>query len=800
MIEALELKVEGIVQGVGFRPFVFRLAKKYLITGWVMNAADGVHIHAEGESQHLDEFTLEISNNAPAAAQVKRVDIKEVPLESFDDFQIRQSSDQDQGERTLVSPDLATCADCERELLDPANPRFRYPFLNCTSCGPRYSIMQDLPYDRATTSMQGFAMCQACAAEYQDPSNRRFHAQPNACFDCGPVLSYWDSSLGEYPQAVVAGTTREESDQLIGRTVDALLQGKVVAVKGLSGFHLVCDADNGAALAKLRAGKRRPSKPFAVMLPNVEAVRELCQVSEEEQKVLASPQRPIVLLRKKQGVFLSSNLADGLYELGVMLPCTPLQHLIMHDFVQAGGRMLVMTSGNVAEEPIAIGNDEAVEKLGPIADAFLLNDREILSRFDDSVLRVLNAGENATAIQLIRRARGFAPAPLRLEPSVCGKQASVLAVGPEQKNTFTLTSGTKAFVSPYVGRMENMETYDAWMESKARYQQMFNVKHSVVAHDLHPEYLTTKWAKEQEAEGAEAKLQPVQHHHAHVVSVMAENNLNEAVCGIAFDGTGYGVDGAIWGGEVMLCNLSAFERFANLAYLPLIGGAAAVKEPLRMAYAALSDFDLLEHPAAAPLLERVGKEIAATWDHMIENGLNTPHTSSMGRLFDAASALLGVCGKCSYEGEAAVLLEALAAQAPADSDPTAAQRYEFAITKNVATKESTAQDTSVLLMDPAPVFQAMLDDLAAQVPVAVIAQRFHHAVADVTVQACSLVNALYGITTVALSGGVFANRYLMERVLADLSAKGFTVAINKDLPCNDGGISLGQAVVALNQQ
>lgn len=802
MIEALELKVEGIVQGVGFRPFVYRLAKKNLITGWVMNAVDGVHIHAEGESKLLDEFVLEISEHAPAAAQVKRIDIKEVPLEDFTTFEIRRSDQEESSESTLVSPDLATCDECVQELFDPQNPRYRYPFINCTNCGPRYTIIESLPYDRPATSMKAFVMCPACATEYQDPGNRRFHAQPNACFECGPVLGYWEPAGGqEYPQGKEYGTTLQESDRILSKAVSHLLQGKIVAMKGLGGYHLACDGDNGAALAQLRTRKHRPKKPFAVMMPSVEAVSQICFLSSEEEKVLTSAQRPIVLLRKRPDVFLSGGLADDLCELGVMLPYTPLQHLVMHDFVEAGGRMLVMTSGNLSDEPIAITNQEAVSKLSGVADAFLTNNRPILARFDDSVVRVLDAGDAGSAIQMVRRARGYAPQPVQLDKKVVGKAASseVLAVGPEQKNTFALVRGTEAFLSAHLGDLENEETYDAWIQSKNRYEQLFYVKPTVLACDLHPEYLSTKWAKEQQEQGKANMVVSVQHHHAHVVSVMAENGLSDAVCGIAFDGTGYGVDGAVWGGEVMLCNLSAFERFANLAYIPMPGGAAAVKEPLRMAYAALSNFDLLEHPAAQPLLDRVGQDKRAALDHMIETGLNTPFTSSLGRLFDAAAALLGLCDCCSFDAEAAMLLEACAASSAAEDDPVAAERYEVAFVKNIATAQSTAQDTSVLIMDPAPVFQAMLDDLSSQVPTPLIARRFHDAVVRMLVQACTLVNALYGITTVVLSGGVFANRYIMEKALQDLSAAGFTIAISKELPCNDGGLCLGQAVVALNQ-
>ncbi|MFR8009285.1 MAG: Sua5/YciO/YrdC/YwlC family protein, partial [Gordonibacter urolithinfaciens] len=662
------------------------------------------------------------------------------------------------------------------------------------------------------------------------------------------------------------------------------------AVKGLGGFHLVCDANNADAVALLRARKRREGKAFAVMAASTADVRRVCEVNDSEAAALEGSQRPIVLLKKRAGAAFAPGLADRLPELGVMLPYTPLQHLLLHDFAdETKGRgyclipLLVMTSGNIHDEPIVIDDEDAYAKLFSVADAFIGHDRAIRARYDDSVVRVIDAGSAGEALQFLRRARGFAPLPIPLasQPAEradaaasrgtrsapadeslrteargasaseripgtgevladpdgpegshdASREASVrsqaiLAVGPEQKNTFTLTRDAEAFVSQHIGDMENAETYDAWLQAKDRYETLFEITPTRLACDLHPEYLTSKWAHD-ESRARNLPLTEVQHHHAHIVSVMGEHGLPGPVCGIAFDGTGYGVDGAIWGGEVLLCNQRAFERFANFAYVPMPGGAAAVRHPLRMAYGALWVFDLLEHPGAADALAALGDQ-AALCEQMIDRGLNTPMTSSVGRLFDAASALLGICTEPKYEGEPAILLEAAmdenqtnvshetseavqreAAHAAADAaaalptvlpnaedDAAAADRYAIEVVKNTATAESTAQDTSVVLFDAAPAFRALLDDKAADVPVAVIARRFHDAFVQAVATAAELARSVYGIETVALSGGVFMNRYLVEHALAALERVGFTVAVNRDLPPNDGCISFGQAVVA----
>lgn len=794
MIDALDIRVRGIVQGVGFRPFVYRLAKRYLVSGWVLNDRDGVFIHAEAEPQLLDEFVTELHMNPPAAARITEVELKEVPLQDCEGFEIRESEADDADEGTLVSADLGICDDCLRELYDEDDRRYRYPFINCTNCGPRFTIIDELPYDRPATAMRSFEMCDVCAGEYADPGDRRFHAQPDACFDCGPQVSW--QAVGD--EAATWGDTRDASDAIFARAVALLSEGGILAVKGLGGFHLVCDAANEQAIAELRKRKRRDGKPLAVMAASVEAAREACEVSPAEEALLKSAARPIVLLKKRADADLARGLADGLPELGVMLAATPVQSLLAHDFLAAtGSGLLVMTSGNVHDEPIVVDDGEAVSKLGGIADAVLGNNRDILARYDDSVVRIVNLGADE-AIQFIRRARGYAPVPLSVKPVAedgAGVKPVVFAAGSEQKNTFTYLSAGQAHVSQHIGDMEDADVYDAWLESKARFAKLFDLRERVLACDAHPEYLASKWARAQAfREGL--PLTEVQHHHAHIASVLGEHGLFGPCCGIAFDGTGYGADGAIWGGEVLLANRADYERFANFTYVPMPGGAAAVRHPLRMAYGVLWAYDLLEHPGARSVLDALGEQ-AALCEQMIESGLNTPYTSSVGRLFDAVSAILGICAEPSYEGEPAILLDAarLEPDSATGRCPSGAG-YQVAITKNAATEASTAHDTSVVLLDAEPVVRGVLDDRAAGVPVGEIALKFHRAMTDAIVQVSELVRAMYGISLVALSGGCFMNRFLLEQSVSALGSRGFTVAVNGDLPPNDGCVSFGQAVVA----
>jgi len=801
---AVRIEVAGVVQGVGFRPFVYSLARERGLTGWVNNTAQGVTIVVEGADDDVARFPENVRAFAPPMAVIESVSWGSVPVEGFTDFGIRES--ESRGDLTLVSPDIATCPECLVEMRDPANRRHGYPFTNCTNCGPRFTIIESLPYDRPGTSMKVFPMCPECGAEYADPGDRRFHAQPNACPVCGPRLflnikgrapSGWE---WDHPQETVPRPHRDVSRERV-RTADILqaaamilIGDDVLAVKGLGGFHLSCDATNEEAVAKLRSRKRRWGKPLAVMVPDLECARRLCEVSDAEAELLMGAKRPIVLLRLRgasagpgspaiasagrdrngldrsaslagePGPALAPSVAPGLSELGVMLPYTPLHHLLLQS---VGGRPLVMTSGNVSDEPIAIDNAEALTRLSGLADAFLLHDRPILQRYDDSVVRVV-----AGRTELVRRSRGYAPFPLHLPFET---DRHILAVGPEQKNTFCLARDGYAFVSQHIGDMENAETFEAWERTLALYESMFRVRPALVAYDLHPEYLTTKAAL-----GLGLPAIGVQHHHAHVAAVTAEHGISEPVIGLAFDGTGYGSDGTIWGGEVLLADWAGFERIAHLRPVPMPGGAAAIRRPARMAFGLLSGMDrgLFDHPGASILQRSLTTMEYTTLTAMVTRGLNSPLTSSMGRLFDAVAALTGVRADAIYEGQAAIELEALA-------DPAEPGAYRFGLV-----------GSDPVVIDPEPVVRSILDDIAAGVPTPAISARFHRAVVnasvDVAVSACERT----GVRHVACCGGVFMNRIVLAGVMEGVEAAGLTALIHRDLPMNDGAVSYGQSVVA----
>ena len=771
-MRAAALHVTGVVQGVGFRPFVYSLARETGVSGWVLNSSEGVFAHAEGDPEAVEAFVRGIREKAPPMAVVQDVEIREVDAEGFDDFGIRESEARE-GERTLVSPDIATCAACEEEFFTEGDRRHRYPFINCTNCGPRFTIIGDIPYDRPMTTMRDFPMCESCAAEYGDPADRRFHAQPNACAVCGPRLYLdpsdewgWSPSAEEAPRPHRDPAAESERTAAIVRAAgDVLRGGRVLAVKGLGGFQLACDATDEDAVGRLRDRKHRWGKPLAVMVPDLEVARSLCEVSDEEAGLLAGTARPIVLLRRRGGG-VAPSVADPLPDLGVMLPYTPLHHLLLAEV----GRPLVMTSGNLSEEPIAMENAEALQRLGPIADAFLLHDRGIHSRYDDSVARVREG-----RVEMFRRARGYAPFPLDVP---FGDGVDILAVGPEQKNTFCLLSGRHAFVSQHIGDMENVETLEHFEATLALYERMFRVSPEVVAYDLHPEYLSTKYAI-----GLDLPKVGVQHHHAHIVSVQAEHGVSGPVVGFAFDGTGYGADGTIWGGEVLVSRLDGFERYAHLRQVPLVGGGAAIKRPARMAVATLLVLDpsLLDHAGAAPLRSRLAEGEEALIAKMVERGLNSPLTSSMGRLFDTVAALAGVRDDARYEGQAAIELEAAI-------DPEAPGAYSFGLL-----------GSDPVVIDPHPVLAALLDDLSGGEPIGVVSARFHRAVADLIGALATRACADVGTDFAAMAGGVFMNRAVTTAAERAIGAAGLTPLSHIALPANDGGISFGQAVVALSR-
>lgn len=809
----VHIHVTGIVQGVGMRPFVYREAMAHGICGWVLNAGDGVHIEAHAPADALDAFVAALSEHAPAAARVEHVEVVDLAANGWDaaneqGFRIVASQDQT-AHTTLVSPDIATCNDCLRELFDPADRRYHYPFINCTNCGPRFTIIRSLPYDRAATSMDCFSMCPRCAAEYADPLDRRFHAQPDACFDCGPHITWREAGVGDGPGEAAAslavGTTREASDAIIDRCVELLASGGIVAIKGLGGFHLACDAANEQAVRELRRRKRRSNKPLAVMVRSLADAGRLCHIDDAERELLAGSIRPIVLLRRRaacesggspDALALAPSVARDLPELGVMLPYTPLQHLLLAAAEACGMHALVMTSGNLSEEPIETDDDLAWEHLvaAGIADALLGNDRAILSRYDDSVVRVVDG-----AVMPVRRARGYAPQPLPL-PALDGAPSCVLACGPQQKATISFTrEGTNGeatcFVSQHIGDVENGGTFDAWNAARTRLEDLFDLAPAALACDVHPSYLSGQWAREQ-ARKCNLPLVEVQHHHAHIASVMAEAiaagqlTTDARVLGIAFDGTGAGTDGTIWGGEFLVASLGGFERAAHLRTWALPGGAASVRDARRNAFALLSELGLLEHPGAARLLDSLNEQTRNVTATMIERGINSPRTSSMGRLFDAAAAILGICDKATYEGEPAIELEAAAWRA-LDSEIA---HFPDDNAGYFASGPSWLDGPYVL--DQKALFEALLGGIEAGAPAYRLALDFHIAIARSSARIAREICAREGIDTVALSGGVFMNRLLLQLLTRELKSMGLTVLIPQTVPVNDGCIAYGQAAVA----
>ncbi len=750
------IDVTGIVQGVGFRPFVYRLAHECNLAGFIANTPAGVTIEVQGEVDLVEHFLARLTGEAPPLAKITSLIPRERELQNDVAFHI-VSSRLDAPPRALISPDVAVCSDCLREMLNPRDRRFRYPFINCTNCGPRFTIIRDIPYDRARTSMASFHMCAACQAEYENPDNRCFHAQPDACWDCGPQLQLWstDGSLID-----VAEPLREAAR--------LLEQNSIVAVKGLGGFHLACNARSGAAVNLLRERKKRVEKPFALMIRRIEDAERFCMVEEAARKLLLSIERPIVLLPRKSEAPLPASIAPGNRYLGLFLPYTPLHHLL---FSSGQYDALVMTSGNLSEEPIAIDNDEAVRRLHGIADAYLVHDRDILRRCDDSVVR-LAFGRS----QMLRRSRGFVPVPVPLER----ESQPILAAGGELKNTICIVRGSEAFLSQHIGDLENLESYGFFEEAVAHMQRILEVRPKVIAYDLHPDYFSTKWALAQQG----VKLIGVQHHHAHIASCMAENHLDGKVIGIALDGTGYGTDGAVWGGEVLLAHYNDFERAAHLEYIPLPGGAAAIHEPWRVALSYLlkhyvKDFASLD----LPFLSGIDSRRQQVIKQMIDRQIHSPRTSSCGRLFDAVAAVAGIRSTVTYEAQAAIELEMAA------HDSTDEGAYPFDLIS-----DGTQWQIGTLSL-----FQEILRDIRRQESVADISRRFHAGLAKVFVELTDKIREQSKLNRVCLSGGCFQNVLLFQLMVEGLRAKSFEVYFHSEVPAGDGGISLGQALVAAHR-
>jgi hydrogenase maturation protein HypF len=742
------IRVEGVVQGVGFRPFVHALANRLGLAGLVGNDTSGVFVEVEGDPAVIARFRTALEHDAPPLALIERVSAEPIEPTGGAGFVIVDSPAGGE-RRTLVSPDTATCADCLRELFDPADRRHRYAFINCTNCGPRFTIIRDLPYDRPLTTMAGFPMCADCEREYHDPANRRFHAQPVCCPACGPSLRLTDRT-----GAPVRGDPVETAATL-------LRGGLVVAVKGLGGYHLAADAASAAAVGALRSRKHREDKPFAVMVADPGAARALCALDPEEERALVSPARPIVLLRRHPAATLAEAVAPGNRFVGVMLPYTPLHHLLAASFTGP----LVLTSGNRSDEPIAYHDEDAAERLAGIADHFLAHDRPIHIRTDDSVTRVFRGRELP-----VRRSRGHVPQAL---PLPWAFRRPLLACGGELKSTFCVAKGRNAFVSHHIGDLENYETLRSFTEGIEHFERLFDIEPRLVAYDLHPEYLSTKYALDR----AGVDLIGVQHHHAHVASCLADNGEAGPVIGVAFDGLGYGTDGTIWGGELLLADLTGFERLGHLEPVPLPGGAAAIKEPWRMAAAYLDAAYGDDVPAGLGVARRNER----AWQQVVQvarAGANSPLTSSMGRLFDAVAAILGVRDAVNYEGQAAVELE----QRAHPAEPGA---YQAGIDLGPP-----------LRIRGVDLIRAVVDDVRAGVDAAVVAARFHNGVAAAVTAASELARQASGVTTVALSGGVFQNLLLLEAAVGSLERRGFRVLRHHRVPPNDGGISLGQAAVA----
>ena len=752
-----EIEVSGIVQGVGFRPYVYRLATERGLAGTITNTAAGVAIEIQGPPVTVEDFLARLPSELPPLARITSIVVRELPCNHDRSFRILPSH-VGEDHRALISPDVAICSDCLRELFDPGDRRYCYPFINCTNCGPRYTIVRDIPYDRVRTSMAVFHMCTACQAEYNDPANRRFHAQPNACRQCGPHVELWR----------IDGTPINTCDPLT-EAAARLRDGAIVAVKGLGGFHLAVDARNAVAVERLRERKRRVEKPFAIMVPDLQAVESFCDVDASSRELLLRPERPIVLLPKKQPNPIAEAVAPFNRYLGVFLPYTPLHYLL---FAEGGFRALVMTSGNLSEEPIAISNQEAVERLRDLADFLLVHNRDILLRADDSVIRVVGGRRRQ-----LRRSRGYVPVPVFLREEL----PPVLAVGGELKNTVCLTKGRHAFLSQHIGDLENLESYRFFDEVVGHLKRILEITPRTIAYDLHPDYFSTRWARTQSG----IELVGVQHHHAHIAACMAENHVDRRVIGFALDGTGYGTDGGIWGGEVLLADYCGFERIAHFAYVPMPGGAAAIREPWRMAVSYLvKHFGRVFLDLPIPFVKQLDRRHVEVVLGMIERGVNSPLTSSCGRLFDAVAALAGIRQKVNYEAQAAIELEmALADSAEDDS------AYPLALVERGKS----------WLIDTRPLFGALLHDLKDGMAPSAVSRRFHNGLVEVFTHLALRLRKQSGLNRVCLSGGSFQNVFLLERLESRLKTHGFEVFSHAEVPAGDGGLSLGQALVAAHR-
>jgi hydrogenase maturation protein HypF len=775
MVAGAYFFVSGIVQGVGFRPFIYNLAQRLSLYGWVRNTSSGVEIEVEGDEKSLDDFYSQLMKEAPPLAIIDQLNRHPIPVKGYTDFKIFHSSVSPEAFQP-ISPDISICPDCLHELFDPANRRYRYPFINCTNCGPRFTIINDIPYDRPNTTMAGFELCPECKTEYDDPSDRRFHAQPIACPTCGPHV--W-----------LEGNTHTvlfNHDEAIREAQKLLQQGKIIAIKGLGGFHIACDATNEDAVELLRKRKLRVDKPFAVMVPDISTARKHCSISEEEQTLLQSRTRPIVILNRLSESSIVDQIAPNQQTVGVMLPYTPLHYLLLSD--SSGDNLpisniLVMTSGNLSEEPIAYDNEQARLQLSSLVDYFLMHNRPIETRCDDSVTRILPKNKG---IQFSRRSRGYAPNPILVPWSL----PQILATGAELKNTFCMTRENYAFISHHIGDLENYETFQSFEEGINNYQQLFRLTPEAIAYDLHPNYLSTQYALEQAATHNYPAI-GVQHHHAHIAACMAENQIppSTPVIGISFDGTGYGTDSAIWGGEILIADYCSFERYSHIKYYRLPGGDMAIRNPSRIAIAYLLQSGIDLNNPFPPILATKSNQLDALKSQLTHH-INTPSTSSMGRLFDAVAALIGVRQSINYEAQAAIELESLV-----DSNETSSYAFDFYDEK----QDISLNQNNTVIIDPVPVLNNIAADYLDHHPLPIISAKFHNGIANMVVSICAKIRDQRGITDVVLSGGVWQNQTLLLKTIACLEENNFNAIIHHKLPPNDGSISFGQAMIVYHQ-
>jgi hydrogenase maturation protein HypF len=755
--ERRKIEIRGIVQGVGFRPTVYRLAKKHNIKGSVGNDTRGVVLDIEGLPGEIDSFLKELKKNPPPLANIEKIESQKLALRNYKEFEIIESKEQEE-KTTLVSPDIATCRDCRRELLDAKDRRYLYPFINCTNCGPRFTITKELPYDRKNTTMKKFEMCEKCRTEYENPEDRRFHAQPDACQDCGPHIKLTD----------VKG--KEKKCDPIEKTISLLKSGKIIAIKGLGGFHLACNAKDKKAIEVLRDKKKRPYKPFALMAKDVSVISRFVHLSDEEKKLLQSPRAPIVILKKRKECVLPENIAPNNNFLGFMLPYTPLHILLFRK--PESIEVLVMTSGNKIDEPLAIDNSEAFEKLGNIADYFLIHDRDIWIQADDSIARAID-----NKPFLLRRSRGYAPEPVR-RLARSGKR--IIGFGAHKHNTFSISRGDEIFISHYIGETDNPETIKAFERGIKHFIKFFDIPPDIAAVDLHPEYEATKFGKKWAKENNKPLIE-VQHHHAHIASCLLDNGMDEKVIGVGWDGTGYGADGKIWGGEFLIADLKGYERKAHLQYIPLPGGDMAAREPWRMGavymYTTFGEnflnFDI-------DFVKKLDMKKWAVVENMIDKKVNSPETSSIGRLFDAVSSIMGIRDTVTYQGQAAIELEMMAGE-------TEKEFYEFEI----------REEKGIYVINPLPVMESIVKDIKSRIAPDSISARFHLGLAEMIVRVSGLLRKETRINKVCLSGGVFQNMVLRKLTTERLEKNNFKVCNHKNIPPNDGGISAGQVAVAM---